>query len=136
MAVKGPDNGCLELTVPGNNYAASRVLAWALACSYLLKAIAASFMVIASASFFHYSDPALFVGKNSEGPTYKIGLLLPVAYTGFIRLQRSRIYLGPDRPTGFRGGLWTLGMGISTLVLVGFLSWFAYARIPGWIQSL
>ena len=25
---RGPDNGCLELTVLGNNYAASRVSAW------------------------------------------------------------------------------------------------------------
>jgi len=32
---RGPDNGCLELTMPGNNYAASRVSAWDFACSCL-----------------------------------------------------------------------------------------------------
>ena len=70
-------------------------------------------MVIASASFFHYSDHALFVGKKSEDPTYKIGLLLPVL--------------------GVRASVFWKDI---SLWLVGFLSWFAYARIPAWIQSL
>ena len=184
-------------------------------------AIAASLMVIASASVFYYGDPDLFVGKTipphhaaemlaapdrlgplvgmwvfglgivamaissitmqmlcsgfalcemfgwkAEGPPYKIGLmlpaigvlgsvfwqdmrlwiavptnvvcgfLLPVSYIGFIILQRSKKYLGDDRPEGFRGGLWTAGMALSTIVLVGFLTWFATEKLPAWFESL
>ena len=184
-------------------------------------AIAASLMVIASASVFYYGDPSLFAGKKispwqaaeilaapdrlgptvgmwvfglgivamalssitmqmlssgfafcemfgwkPEGARYRLGLLLPavgvlgsvfwndmrlwiavptnvfcgfllpVAYIGFMRLQRSRDYLGDDLPGGWRGRLWVLGMGVSTAVLVGFLSWFAWTNVPGWLEGL
>ncbi|MFT5288104.1 MAG: manganese transport protein [Planctomycetota bacterium] len=183
--------------------------------------IAASLMLIASASVFHYGDPDLFTGKKiapvdaaqmlaapdklgptvglwvfglgivamalssitmqmlcsgfalcemfgwkSEGPRYKIGLmlpaigvlgavfwkdmslwiavptnvvcgfLLPIAYIGFIRLQRSKAYLGDDRPEGLPGKLWVLGMGVSTAVLVGFLGWYAWNQVPGWFGAM
>ncbi|TAH38157.1 MAG: hypothetical protein EYC70_05920 [Planctomycetota bacterium] len=52
------------------------------------------------------------------------GLFLPVAYLGFLRLQRSRAYLGPDRPAGARGGLWFGAMLLTTLLFVAWLSWF------------
>ncbi|MCP4905620.1 MAG: divalent metal cation transporter [bacterium] len=188
---------------------------------FLPYAIAASLMVVASASVFYYGDPELFTGKKiapwqaaemlaapdrlgptvgmwvfglgivamalssitmqmlcsgfalcemfgwkTEGPRYKIGLLLPaigvlgsvfwndmrlwiavptnvfcgfllpVAYIGFIRLQRSRAYLGQDRPDGFQGKLWVAGMWVSTSVLVGFLSWFAWNNVPGWLEEI
>jgi manganese transport protein len=64
------------------------------------------------------------------------GFLLPVAYIGFIRLHRSREYLGSDLPSGWKGRLWTLGMVISTGVLIGFLTWFAWNNIPGWLEQV
>jgi manganese transport protein len=188
---------------------------------FIPYAIAASLMVIASASVFYYGDPELFAGKKIApwqaaeilaapdrlGPTvgmwifglgilamalssitmqmlcsgfalcemfnwepkgarYRIGLLLPaigvlgsvfwsdislwvavptnvicgfllpIAYIGFIKLQRSRDYLGDDRPEGARGGLWITGMLLSTAVLVGFLGWFAWNKLPGWWMEI
>ena len=38
------------------------------------------------------------------------GLLLPVAYVGFIKLQKSRAYLGDDRPRGPLGNAWFAAM--------------------------
>ena len=188
---------------------------------FLPYAIAASLMVIASASVFYYGDPSLFTGKKiapwqaaeilaapdrlgptvgmwvfglgivamalssitmqmlcsgfalcemfgweARGPRYRLGLLLPaigvlgsvfwkdmslwiavptnvvcgfllpIAYVGFILLQRSSSYLGADRPSGARGTLWITGMITSTLVLVGFLGWYAWNNLPGWWESL
>jgi Mn2+/Fe2+ NRAMP family transporter len=183
--------------------------------------IAASLMVIASASVFYYGDPKLFVGKSispwaaaeilaapdrlgpvaglwvfglgiiamaissitmqmlcsgfalcemfgwkSEGPRYRLGMLipcigvlgsvfwddmrlwlavptnvvcgflLPLAYVGFIVLQRNREYLGADRPEGAKGRAWLLGMIVSTLTLVGFLLWFAATNLPSWFEQI
>ena len=64
------------------------------------------------------------------------GFLLPLAYVGFILLQRSRAYLGSDRPEGWRGKLWLGGMIVSTLVLVGFLTWFAVNNLPQYLEQL
>lgn len=184
-------------------------------------AIAASLMVIASASVFYYGDQSLFVGKKiapwqaaeilaapdrlgptvgmwvfglgivamalssitmqmlcsgfalcemfgweAKGPRYKLGLmlpaigvlgsvfwndvrlwlavptnvvcgfLLPIAYVAFIRLNRNRAYLKEDTPAGTTSTLWTLGMVVSTGVLVAFLGWFAWNEVPGWIEQL
>ena len=53
------------------------------------------------------------------------GLFLPIAYVGFIILQRKRDYLDIDSPTGNVGRLWIIGMvlAIATLV-VGMVSYF------------
>ncbi len=184
-------------------------------------AIAASLMVIASASVFYYGDPELFVGKkiapwqaaevlaapdrlgptvgmwvfglgivamalssitmqmlcsgfalcemfgwDAKGPRYKLGMLLPaigvlgsvfwkdialwvavptnvicgfllpVSYIAFIKLNRNREYLGKDTPRGRLATVWTAGMVMSTLVLVGFLGWFAWNQAPSWFESL
>ena len=64
------------------------------------------------------------------------GFLLPIAYIGFIKLQRNRGYLGEDTPRGVLGWLWTAGMVVSTLVLCGFLGWFAWNEVPGWVAGL
>lgn len=188
---------------------------------FIPYAIAASLILIASASVFYYGDPALFEGKKiapwvaaevfaapdrlgpvaglwifglgivamalssitmqmlcsgfalcemcgweAHGPRYKLGLLLPAigvlgsvfwsdialwvavptnvicgfllpfAYFGFIKLQRSREYLGDDRPSGLTGSLWLLGMVVSTFVLLAFLGWFATTKLPAWIEGL
>ncbi|MCZ6597465.1 MAG: divalent metal cation transporter [Planctomycetota bacterium] len=184
-------------------------------------AIAASLMVIASASVFYYGDPGLFEGRGipvpvaaeilaapdrlgpvvgtwvfglgiiamalssitmqmlcsgfatcevfgwkAEGWRYRFGMLLPaigvlgavlwndlrlwlpvptnvicgfllpIAYIGFIKLQRSRAYLGEDMPTGGRGAVWLGGMVVSTMVLVGFFGWYAVTKVPGYLESI
>jgi hypothetical protein len=76
-----------------------------------------------------WNDVALWVAV----PTNIIcGLLLPIAYIGFIKLQRNRNYLGEATPTGAKGGLWIAGMCLSTIVLIAFLLWFAIAKLPSW----
>jgi len=184
-------------------------------------AIAASLMLIASASVFHYGDPDLFTGKKiapwtaaeilaapdrlgpvaglwvfglgivamalssitmqmlcsgfalcemigarAEGTPYRIGMLLPavgvlgsvfwndislwlavptnvvcgfllpLAYVGFIILQRKRAYLGDDVPRGARGAAWLAGMVVSTAVMIGFLGWFLVNEVPGWLERI
>ena len=64
------------------------------------------------------------------------GFLLPVAYIGFIRLQRNRNYLGEDTPRGALGTAWVLGMVLSTAVLVVFLSWYIWQNLPQWLGGL
>ena len=188
---------------------------------FLPYAIAASLMVIASASVFYYGDPELFAGKKiapwqaaeilaapdrlgptmgmwvfglgivamalssitmqmlcsgfalcemfgweAKGPRYKLGMLLPavgvlgsvfwndmrlwiavptnvvcgfllpVSYIAFLRMNRNRNYLKGDTPTGFTSWLWTAGMAVSILVLVGFLGWFTWTEAPGWYQAV
>ena len=183
-------------------------------------AIAASLMLIASASVFYYGDPSLFTGKKiapwtaaevlaapdrlgpvvgmwvfglgivamalssitmqmlcsgfalcemmgweAKGPRYKLGMLLPavgvlgsvfwndvrlwlavptnvvcgfllpLAYIGFIKLQRRRAYLEDDTPAGLRGALWLAGMILSTAVLVAFLAWFAINNLPDYLRQ-
>lgn len=52
------------------------------------------------------------------------GLFLPVAYIGFIILQRSRAYLGDDRPKGAIGVAWLLGMVLATgTITVGLINY-------------
>ena len=46
------------------------------------------------------------------------GAFLPVTYIGILLLQRSKAYLGADRPEGARGTLWTIGLLLATLVVV------------------
>ncbi|NRA08474.1 MAG: divalent metal cation transporter [Myxococcales bacterium] len=56
------------------------------------------------------------------------GLLLPVVYLGFTRLQRSRAYLGEDVPSGPGGRFWIAGMCLATGVLAIFFFWYLLAR--------
>ncbi len=75
-----------------------------------------------------WSDVAIWVAV----PTNIVcGFLLPAAYLGFIRLQRSRAYLGDDRPTGVRGALWLVAMAGVTAFLLAFLGWFAWSALAG-----
>ncbi len=61
--------------------------------------------------------------------TIVCGLMLPVAYVGFVRLQCSRRYLGDDRPRGVAGVAWVAGMVVATVVLVGFLAWYLVEKV-------
>jgi Mn2+/Fe2+ NRAMP family transporter len=64
------------------------------------------------------------------------GFFLPVAYVGFILLQRSRRYLGDDRPAGARGTAWLGAMVFTTLFLTVFLTWTAATKGPGYFRNV
>ena len=64
------------------------------------------------------------------------GFLLPIAYVGFIILQRNKRYLGDDTPRGIRGGTWLGAMVCVTLFLIVFLAWFAYTKGPQYMSNL
>ena len=69
----------------------------------------------------YWSDIAVWVAV----PTNIVcGLFLPAAYAGFCLLQRSRAYLGDDRPGGTSGALWFAAMLGVTIFLVAFLGWY------------
>ena len=69
----------------------------------------------------YWSDIAVWVAV----PTNIIcGLFLPAAYVGFCLLQRSRAYLGDDRPSGRAGALWLAAMIGVTGFLIAFLGWY------------
>ena len=50
--------------------------------------------------------------------TILCGAMLPIAYVGFLLLQRSKAYLGADRQTGLAGLLATGGLFIAMLVII------------------
>lgn len=64
------------------------------------------------------------------------GLMLPLAYLGFVKLQRSAAYLGEDRPTGGRGVLWLGAMVLAVVVLSTFLIWYLVTKGPGYLGLL
>ncbi|RMH00812.1 MAG: hypothetical protein D6702_13055 [Planctomycetota bacterium] len=68
--------------------------------------------------------------------TILCGALLPLAYLGFLRLQRSRAYLGEDRPRGLLGAAWFGGMVLATLTITVFLAWYAVSKGPGFLRAL
>lgn len=71
----------------------------------------------------YWSDIAVWVAV----PTNIVcGLFLPATYLGFCLLQRSRAYLGDDRPGGPLGRLWLAAMFGVTAFLTGFL--ISYVR--------
>lgn len=56
--------------------------------------------------------------------TIACGFLLPIAYLGFLKLQKSRDYLGDDLPTGFRGRAWLGGIAFTTIFLLAFFGYY------------
>ena len=74
----------------------------------------------------YWSDIAVWVAI----PTNIVcGIFLPAAYAGFCLLQRSRTYLGDDRPSGTRGTVWLAAMIGVTLFLVVFLGWYVATHL-------
>ena len=74
----------------------------------------------------YWSDIAVWVAV----PTNIVcGIFLPLAYLGFCLLQRSRAYLGSDRPRGVGGALWLAAMFGTTAFLVGFLGWYGWSTL-------
>jgi Mn2+/Fe2+ NRAMP family transporter len=64
------------------------------------------------------------------------GLFLPASCAGFCLLQRSRAYLGSDRPGGLGGKVWLLAMAGVTLFLAVFLAWYVVTSGPGLVAQL
>ncbi|MHC4378767.1 MAG: divalent metal cation transporter [Planctomycetota bacterium] len=64
------------------------------------------------------------------------GFLLPLAYLGFVKLQRSTAYLGDDRPRGASGAAWIGGMVLATVVLLVFLGWYLVTKGPGFLERI
>ncbi len=64
--------------------------------------------------------------------TIACGALLPIAYVGFVLLQRKKAYLGDDTPKGVGGKIWFAAMVASTLFFVVFLAWDLWGRIVKW----
>ena len=74
---------------------------------------------------FLWTDIAIWVAV----PTNIVcGLLLPVIYLGFTRMQCNENYLGEDTPTGTTGRLWLAGMGLATVTLSVFFVWYLLTR--------
>jgi manganese transport protein len=81
----------------------------------------------------YWSDIAVWVAV----PTNIIcGLFLPAAYVGFCILQRSRAYLGDERPVGPLGGLWLAAMVGITIFLMVFLGWYVIQNGPAFFDAL
>jgi len=64
------------------------------------------------------------------------GIMLPVAYLGFIKLQRSRAYLGDDLPTGVRGTAWLGAMVLTTAIVAVSIGWYLVTKGPDFVQRL
>jgi manganese transport protein len=80
-----------------------------------------------------WTDIALWIAVPT---TLLCGFMLPIAYLGFIKMQRSEAFLGKDKPIGPRGTAWLGGMVISTLTLTTFLVWYAVTKGPDFFQRL
>ena len=57
------------------------------------------------------------------------GFFLPIAYVGFILLQRNRRYLGTDTPAGARGRAWLGGMVAVLSVVIFWLCWYTWDKV-------
>lgn len=64
------------------------------------------------------------------------GLLLPLAYLGFLKLQTSRAYLGADRPRGAVAVAWVGGIVLAIAVLTAFLGWYLVTNGPGFLERI
>jgi hypothetical protein len=67
--------------------------------------------------------------------TLLCGFFLPIAYIGFIILQRRKSYLGDDTPAGAKGAAWLGGMVLATATLVVFLAWYAITKGPQYLDA-
>ena len=68
-----------------------------------------------------WSDYAVWLAMPT---TIICGAMLPIAYIGFLILQRSKAYLGDDRPTGGRAVVATGGLVLAMVVIVTSLTFY------------
>jgi len=80
-----------------------------------------------------WKDIALWVAVPT---TLLCGFMLPLAYLGFIKLQRSAAYQGSDLLRGPRATAWVGGMVLATLTLTVFLVWYAMTKGPAFMERL
>ena len=62
------------------------------------------------------------------------GFLLPIAYIGFIKLQKNKDYLKEDTPKGLKGQIWYIGMIAATLILVVGLVRLTMSELPKYLD--
>ena len=82
---------------------------------------------------FYWGDIAIWIAVPT---TILTGFLLPAVYIGILKMQRSREYLGAERPEGIKALLWQGLILMATLVLSAFLIWKTYTAFPGWLEKL
>lgn len=82
---------------------------------------------------FYWGDIAIWIAVPT---TILTGFLLPAVYIGVLKMQRSKEYLGEDRPQGTRAMLWQGLILVATLVLSVFLIWKTATALPGWLEKL
>ena len=82
---------------------------------------------------FFWSDMAFYIAIPTAMLTTA---LLPIAYIGFIKLQRSREYLGDDMPTGQRGKGVLAAMVLGTLVMLVFVVMVLGPKLLQWFSDM
>jgi len=75
-----------------------------------------------------WSDYAVWLALPT---TIICGAMLPIAYIGFLVLQRSKAYMGVDRPVGLRGIVGTAGLLLAMAVLVTALTFYLASKLSG-----
>jgi len=79
-----------------------------------------------------WSDMRIWIAVPT---TILCGFLLPLAYLGFLKMQRSKAYLGDDLPSGTKGKTWLGAMVLCTLTLITFLAWFTISKGPQFLED-
>lgn len=82
---------------------------------------------------FFWSDMAFYIAIPTAIITTA---LLPIAYIGFIKLQRSKAYLGKDLPSGARGNAVLGAMVLGTIVMLVFIVMVLVPKLMNWFTSL
>jgi len=68
--------------------------------------------------------------------TITCGLFLPIAYFGFVLLQRNRNYLKDDLPSGWRGKTWFSGMVFATLFMLAAFGYYLYDKFGHYLTDI
>ncbi|MGE4601907.1 MAG: divalent metal cation transporter [Planctomycetota bacterium] len=82
---------------------------------------------------FFWGDIRIWIAVPT---TILTGFLLPAVYIGILKMQRSKAYLGDERPEGMKAMLWQGTILLATLVLSAFLIWVTVSAVPGWWAGL
>lgn len=82
---------------------------------------------------FFWGDMRIWIAVPT---TILTGFLLPAVYIGILKMQRSKAYLGADRPQGTRALLWQGAILLATLILSTFLIWKTVTAFPHWLDRL
>ena len=82
---------------------------------------------------FYWGDIAIWIAVPT---TILTGFLLPAVYIGILKMQRSKEYLGAERPEGIKALLWQGLILLATLVLSAFLIWKTVTAFPVWWGNL